>query len=278
MLPFAYTWGLKMSATPLPKFGNPPVVEVALSILFEPLERFKSAHVGRLWERIKDQFPATEDQPELPYSIEEPTAPAPLPRLELMDRPRVRTWFQNADGTQLLQVQHNRIAYNWKRGAASEPYPSYEAVEKGFRKLLPVWMDFVRQESLGEIVPTQAEVTYVNHIPEPHNSIGRVIKLWPGLDGGTFLPPVEDVRFAARYLITDGTKQMIGRLSAELQPAYLTSSRAELLNLNLIARGKPRSPDMDGALAFLRLGHEWIVRGFAEITTPEMHAKWNRTQ
>ena len=138
--------------------------------------------------------------------------------------------------------------------------------------------EFVSQEGLGEIIPIQAEVTYVNHIREPHNNIGRVVTLWREAEGGAFLPSVEDVRLAARYLIMDEAKQMLGRLSADLQPAYLTSNRAELLNLNLTARGKPRSPDIDGAIAFLRLGHEGSVRGFAEITTPEMHAKWKRTQ
>jgi len=267
-----------MSSTTLPKFDNPPVVEVALSISFEPLERFRSVHAGRLWDRIRDQFPTTEDLPELAATTEEPAAPAPPPRLELMDRPRLRTWFQNSDGTQLLQVQHNRIAYNWKRGQISQPYPSYNEVERRFRALLPILIDFIEREDLGKMVPTQAEVTYVNHIREPHNQIGRVIALWRGLDGVTSLPPVEDLRFAARYLITDDSKNMIGRLAAELQPAYVTSTRAEILNLNMIARGKPRSPDVDGALAFLQLGHEWIVRGFTEITTPEMHVKWNRTQ
>ena len=109
----------------LPKFDNPPVVEVVLSILFEPLERFRSAHAGRLWDRIRDQFPVTEDKPELPSSIEEAgIALAPPPRLELVEQPRLRTWFQNSQGTQLLQVQHNRVAYNWMRGRTSEPYPS----------------------------------------------------------------------------------------------------------------------------------------------------------
>lgn len=267
-----------MSPSPLPKFDDPPVVEVALSISFEPLERFRSAYAGRLWDRIRDQFPATDDQPELPPMIEGPGAPAPPPRLEFMDRPRVRTWFQNSDGTQLLQVQHDRIAYNWKRGPVSQPYPSYNEVERRLRELLPIFSDFIDREGLGEIVPTQAEVTYVNHILEPHDRIGRVIALWRGSEEERFLPRVEGARFAARYLIMDDSKNMIGRLSAELQPAYVTITRAEILNLNMIARGRPSSPDIDGAIAFLRLGHEWIVRGFAEITTPEMHAKWKRTQ
>src|SRR6266511_3524634 len=100
-----------MTGVPLPKFDNPPVVEVALSISFEPLSGYRSAHAGRLWERIKDLFPVTEDQPELPPTIEEPAALA-APRFELMERPRIRTWFQNSDGTQLVQIQHDRIAYN----------------------------------------------------------------------------------------------------------------------------------------------------------------------
>lgn len=266
-----------MTGAPLPKFNNPPVVEVALSISFEPLERFRSAHAGKLWERVRDRFPVTEDQPELPPVTEEPTAPAAPPRFELMDRPRIRTWFQSADGTQLLQLQHDRIAYNWKRGPESQPYPSYEEVERRFLELLPMVVDFIEREGLGKVVPTQAELTYVNHIRERHDQIDRVIALWRGVQQG-FLPPVEDVRFAIRYLIMDDAKKMIGRLLAQLQPAFITSTRAEVLNLNMIARGRPRSSDIDGAIAFLRLGHEWIVRGFAEITTPEMHAKWKRTQ
>src|SRR5215203_266418 len=129
-----------MPSAALPKFDNPPVVEVALSISFESLQGFRTAHAGLLWERLrlKERFPNTEDQQELPPTVEEPSGPAAPPRLELVERPRVRTWFQSSDGTELLQIQHNRIAYNWKRGETSEPYPSYEAVERRFADLLPL--------------------------------------------------------------------------------------------------------------------------------------------
>jgi len=269
-----------MSSSPLPKFGNPPVVEVALSILFDPLLGFRSAHAGLLWERIKDQFPVTEDQPELPPAIEEPSAfsPPQPPRLEIMERPRLRTWFQNADGTQLLQIQHNRIAYNWKRGINAVPYPSYETVEQRFRELLPVFMEFINRQRLGDLVPIQAEVTYVNHIRENHQKIGEVFTVWPLRDSNAFLPPPEDVRMVARYPITNERREFVGRLMAEVQPAYLTSDRTEVISLNMIARGKPDSQTIDGAFGFLNRGHEWIVRGFVELTTSAMHAKWDRKQ
>lgn len=196
-----------------------------------------------------------------------------------MERPRVRTWFQSSDKTQLLQLQNNRVAYNWKKGLVDHQYPSYDEVERRFRETLPVFEEFVAKEGLGRIEATQAELTYVNHIREPHSAVDRVFNFFrhPAVEG--FLPPPEDVvHYAARYPIVEMSKELRGRLTVELQPAYLTSDRAEVLSLNMIARGKPLSPDVDGALRFLNIGHEWIVRGFTELTTPEMHAKWDRKQ
>ena len=269
---------LPVAESSLPKFASPPVVEVALSIMFASLPRYRSAHAGRLWHQLKDQFPITEDQPEIAAAVEEPTAPAAPPRLELMERPRLRTWFQSRDGTQLLQLQHDRIAYNWKKGESGEPYPSYEAVEKRFRELLPIVLEFISREQLGDVVPTQAEVTYVNHIRERHSDFARVFTLYRGAEHMNFLPAMRDLRFHARYSMDDDKGQMWGRLTADMQPAFIASDRTEILRLNMIARGKPLSPSIDSALDFLRIGHQWIVLGFAEITTPEMHAKWNRKQ
>lgn len=269
-----------MSRSDLPKFGNPPVVEVALSILFDTLPGYRAAHAGLFWQRIRDQFPVTEDLPELPPMVEEPSGPANLPpRLEFMERPRVRTWFHSSDRTQLLQLQSNRIAYNWKRGLADHQYPSYDEVERRFREILPIFAAFVGNEGLGKIETTQAELTYVNHIRESHNAVDRVFNFLRHPAANAFLPPPEDVvHYAARYPIVEMSKKLRGRLIVELQPAYLTSDRAEILNLNMVARGEPLSPDVDGALGFLNIGHEWVVRGFTELTTAEMHAKWDRKQ
>jgi len=53
--------------------------------------------------------------------------------------------------------------------------------------------------------------------------------------------------------------------------------RAPLL-IELTARGAPQSEGLAGALAFLDQGHAWIVQGFTDITTPEMHDLWKRKQ
>jgi hypothetical protein len=50
------------------------------------------------------------------------------------------------------------------------------------------------------------------------------------------------------------------------------------VQLRLTARGLPDGQDLDGVLAWMDLGREWIVRGFADITSPSAHALWERKQ
>lgn len=70
----------------------------------------------------------------------------------------------------------------------------------------------------------------------------------------------------------------VGRLHVELRPGTRKSDDAKLFVLTLTARGEPPSPDAAGLLAFHDLGHEWIVRGFTDLTTERMHEEWGRYQ
>jgi hypothetical protein len=46
----------------IPEYEDPPVVEVALSWQFEPIELFRSVHFGLLWERLREEgFSQVED-------------------------------------------------------------------------------------------------------------------------------------------------------------------------------------------------------------------------
>ena len=51
----------------------------------------------------------------------------------------------------------------------------------------------------------------------------------------------------------------------------------EVLQLDVSATGRPTSSKTPDILEWLDLGREWVVKGFADFTTPEMHMKWRRT-
>ncbi|MGH7048593.1 MAG: hypothetical protein ACREE2_19635, partial [Stellaceae bacterium] len=49
----------------LADFDNRPVVETVLSAQFERLAAMRSVHFGLFWQRVKDEFPNTEEHPAL---------------------------------------------------------------------------------------------------------------------------------------------------------------------------------------------------------------------
>ncbi len=271
-----------MAHGPLPEFDRPPVAEVALAIAFEELPDFTSAHLGLIWQRFRTAFPRTEDHPPVEFPMELPPDVDQIdrgPRLEFLRKPKVRCWFLNEDGTQLIQLQSDRFIHNWRKQRADAPYPHYDAVRHSFVRELRTFEDYIAESRLGELKPKQCEVTYVNHIrpgPKPHTAVSQVVNLWCAQAGTQFLPSIEDARFSARYTLSNAQGKFVGRLNVSLQPAYMIENREEILNLTLVARGVPLEPTLEGALAFLDLGHEWIVRGFAEITTADMHRAWGR--
>jgi uncharacterized protein (TIGR04255 family) len=124
---------------PLPRFNNPPVVEVALSVMLEPLPAFRAAHVGLLWNKLRERFPKTVDQPPLdsPQETEDEPRRQLGPTLQFEPfgtPPPLRTWFLNDQETELLQIQNDRIARNWRRANTSQPYPRLREHQRALRE------------------------------------------------------------------------------------------------------------------------------------------------
>jgi uncharacterized protein (TIGR04255 family) len=270
--------------TDLPDYDKPPVVEVASSIQFGTIPGLDAARLGLLWTTFRREYPHTEQQPPLAHEIESFGAPA-LSQISFSVGQMIspRCWFKNEKGTRLLQVQHDRFVLNWRKlDIDDEEYPHYfnvlrPALEREYAR----FEGFLREEVLPAPVPDQAELTFVNHIPagEPkgqRETAARFTRLWSGEPRGGTLPAAEDLLFASRYVMRDERGSPVGRLHVNLQSSYRTSDGTPLYVLQLTARGAPQGEGLAGALAFLDKGHEWIVRGFTDITTPEMHDLWKR--
>jgi hypothetical protein len=132
-------------------------------------------------------------------------------------------------------------------------------------------------------IQSSVEVTYVNHVPagsnwNRHGELHKIVNFLAadGAKRWSFLRDPEDVRCALRFVMADKDGQFLGRLNVDVQPAFLTDSEVPIFVLTLTARGRPIGAGTDGVLAFLDSGREWIVRGFADLTTTEMHQIWKR--
>jgi uncharacterized protein (TIGR04255 family) len=261
----------------LPDFEHPPVVEVALSVQFEPLA-LETKHLALLWEACRADFPEWHDQPPIVPSFE--VFGSRLVKARFLSVPLTRALFRNAAGTELKQYQADRFVRNWTKADAAPEYPRYERIREAFAEDLLKLIAFLGEHSLGTFVPNQCEVTYVNLVPltdHTARTVSEVICPWSGSYSDSFLGEPEATEVAAHFVMTRPQQfDPIGRLHVQSAMVAYRDTEQKALQLTLTARGQPLGTDVDGVLAFLDLGRENIVKGFASFTTPEMHRSWGR--
>ncbi|MHB8296844.1 MAG: TIGR04255 family protein [Acidimicrobiales bacterium] len=261
------------SDTPLADYDRPPVVEVVFATALRSLPVSVVDLSAFVLESLGEDYPLRTEQAPMRMPVEtfDETSQRLAPSLGLLAGwAPVRLWLQSADQTRLVQLQRDWIACNWQKAGNHAPYPRYERIEAFF---LQVWDDlssFVDRHGQGSLVAEQCELTYVNHILpgagvwENHGQLDRVIRL-AGV-AGDFLPAPEVGQLGSRYRISADGRD-VGRLHVQTLPGANPVDQRPLIQLNITARGAPLGEGRDGALAFFRLAHEWIVRGFAAVTT-----------
>ncbi len=267
----------------LPDYQNPPVVEVALSVRFEPLDRLQTVHIGLLWQAFfREKFSVVEEHPPLPLVLEAFSGTSqPSLQVEFGPPPLPRQWFLNQDGSQLIQIQSDGFVHNWRQATPDLAYPRYEQVKDQFIVYFAAFRNFLAMESLGDAIPIQCEVTYVNHIEagsgwEKPNDFSNVFTTWSGQYSDSFLSDPEQIRLNVSYVIPGDEGEPLGRLHIACQPSIRVKDKKRVLVFRLVARGMPDGDGIEGATRFLDRGREWIVRGFTSFTTGEMHKIWKR--
>jgi uncharacterized protein (TIGR04255 family) len=257
---------------------DPPVTEVALAIQFES-PTVQVLDVAAFSSRVKADFPDREEQPPLAPIEERFGAPSELEsfQVEVLDRPPMpRFWLLSTDGTKLLQVQHDRIALNWRKRDEANEYPRYGQLREAFVSCVETFDDVLAGEGKGVIQPNWCEVTYVNHIAPVDGrrpSLSEILTFIGQLPEGGFLPPPEDAQVAERFLIQEDGEP-IGRLTLAVNPAIRRSDGAPVWALTLVSRIRPSEPTREGAFQRLDQGRLWAVQAFRELITGGMHEKW----
>lgn len=261
------------------RFRKPPVVEVVCGVQFSVERPLSAVEPGLYWQTIKDRFPHTEDRPPIAAEIE-PTGPVQELTIELLQAPPLRrTWFLTDDGTNLIQLQGDRFIFNWKRSGEEAAYPSYGAVIEEFENHLTGFEAFVESRVGAKPDYRQFELTYVNHI-DKSNGLERVgegnvlTDHVRAADPDRFLKEPEGYNLATTYLLPDG----FGRLRTIAQTGFRNAGGERLVRLDMSARGISSDVSPKGRRAWFDLAHDWITRGFADITSPLLQKEfWERS-
>jgi uncharacterized protein (TIGR04255 family) len=260
---------------PLPEYERPPIEEVAIGVQFEPLAKMRAAHFGGFWLKIRDRYPNSEEQLPLDPQIEQEAPPVPAFAIRTGLIP-LRCWFLDSTGNELIQLQRDRFLRNWRQIRGDEPYPRYSHLIERFKREWTGFLKFLDEESLGPPKVNQCELTYINHL-EPGagwKDYSELAKVFTVLrePGGGFLPEPELQSWESRYRFPEGK----GRLHVQAVPVFRARDFKLILSLTLTARGAPGANSAENIFAWFDFAHEWVVRGFDQLTQSSMHHFWGK--
>jgi uncharacterized protein (TIGR04255 family) len=256
-------------------FTSPPVNEVVFGIVFERPTRLLSAHFGAFWSKIRTRFPSTQDQ---------------LPLISLGDtfdpnNHLSRVWFISNDGRRLIQLQHDRFYYNWRRlESDASDYPEYVNLYKEFSDVTRQFRAFLAEERLTEELNAgQFELSYINMLERPTtwettNPLGNVLvdHRWNS-EGSRFLDYPRDFSWTSVFEMPNQTGQLI----VEAKSGRKTEIPEDrVIQLTLTAKSQVLTlgaNSIEGGAHWFETAHEQIVKGFADITDPFVQKhEWGR--
>ncbi|MCF6159116.1 MAG: TIGR04255 family protein [wastewater metagenome] len=260
-----------ISPVSLPSYKKPPINEVVCGLRFNTPGELKIPHIGLLWDKFRTDYPRIEHASPIVSAkgefLIDPVTGLPLHRV----------WFINESDDQLIQFQFDRLYFNWRRRQGD--YPRYSYVIEHFEKVLNIVENFFIEFNLGDITPIEYELSYINHIPkgEGWNTIDDLSRIFSDFvwvkKAERFLPNPLNFGWKTEFPLPE----KMGRLAITLKQAIRTEDRVPLFILELNSRGfLDEATNKKDFHKWFDVAHEWIVKGFTDITTPEIHSIWER--
>ena len=262
----------------LPTFECPPLDEMVAGVQFESFKQFGLQHLFRYFSQIREKYPKIEDQIPLPHVSESQAIRQGQPFFGVQNKlPLPRCWFLTESGHELIQVQHDRFLRNWRMMQGDRPYPHFDSLFDVFYQEWSGFQAFLQEEKLGRPKVDQCELVYINaieidRIQHGFGGLANVFSLLQKSGENGFLPEPELLNWGAKYHLPNGG----GRLHVDATPTFRARDFKLILNFTLTARGNPKSTSDGDVKTWFHLAHEWIVRAFDELTTPEMHKIWRK--
>jgi uncharacterized protein (TIGR04255 family) len=247
-----------------PDFDNPPVVEVALAIEFIPLKGLDIPKAVLFWQQSLPEYAIFQVQPPI---INPNTA-----LIGMAGQLPQRCWFMDQSGARLVQIQHDRLIYNWRKTDAAEAYPHYGPVRDAFLHIWRRFGRFLEEQKLEGPKVQQCEVTYIDHLDlQPVAKLGDVSPLFAG-SMEKFLPGTALVNFSTAFLLPDNE----GQLTIGLQSARRNADDKALYQMTSTVRLPLASPGLSDVQKALDSGHQWSVDAFTGFISTKLQDSWGR--
>lgn len=260
-------------------FARPPVEEVVLSVLFNPLDRLLAPHLGEIWQEFKRYgFVHIVEQPPVAPAVEMPV-PVQDAQLRFSNVPDLaRIWFIHETETEIIQVQRDRFMFNWRKTESDPVYPGFAAIWEKFEGFYTRFTQTVNNMQIGEVAPLQYELTYINQLRhgdswDTPDDIGKISTLFiHSPQTKSFWSGMEAVNFQASFPVAD----LHGRLHLAISNGVRMPEQRQTLQTDFTVRGFPENAE-DTMLTWFKSARDHIREKFTGMFTEDIQMQiWER--
>ncbi len=240
-------------------FENPPIIELVIGVQFEN-SILNNNLIFEYYQKTKDKYPKIQENTILPSiveKIEEPTEYNYIPGFN------ARRFFINEIGDRLIQIQPNKLLFNWRKTNDEKEYPNFDRIYHDF---IEIYEDLVK---FGDLEPeiNQLELTYFDHISLEEFSLDSyylddIFKFW-NLS--------EQLKHIDCKLVI--TKPKInGNLNFKVDSAVTKKDNKKVITTESTCRGKKN--EEQSMKDWFNDSHEILLNFFLDITTDNAKNIW----
>jgi len=238
------------------KYKNPSIVEALCEFTFAPETPWDSTIFGRLYERVKNDFPKREEGELLTATLTMSLQPTQTPAPPQMQR-TPRMVFSRDDRTRLVQVAERVLTIN-----VLAPYPGWEAFRPMILDTMNAYRDITEIREASQVV-----LRYLDRF-ETEDEQFRLGD-WLNCDGGLFPRELADQSLAVYQLRYPRTAGEHFAMTAVCGPASgKASARNVILDTQIIRTGSIQMDESSAPL--LKSMHDQIIDAFERSITPKL--------
>ncbi|MER5753079.1 TIGR04255 family protein [Streptomyces sp. NPDC002088] len=258
------------------RFERPPVQEVTLAFMLQPMGRLQTLDLAPLRVEWRADYPQLQEVAPL-----SPWNPSDRDSVEFvrtgLSWPMGMCSFSTESGDRRIRFQQDRFLLSWSFGEGAQEYPGFQVLKSELLEKFTQFSKLVHEAT--DIYPSvkRVDVQYVNLLPgiSAHDCMAGILNGWSSRSTFPFRKP-DYSGFRVHY-----------------QESELDANVAVLIGVDSVVGESPSGDFVDSAaisldaeavvgegydyLATLESAHDVLTSAFLEVTSGEMRAKWGES-
>jgi uncharacterized protein (TIGR04255 family) len=244
---------------------------------------FNPYDIREVHDLFRDRYPSAERQPPFMGLVAFPPPNGPHAIQFATNADLNRWWFVDLSGANLVQVQENFIAHNWRRltppPSEIAPYPGFEAIYRDFRSTISKLEEWSSNHGrkIGE--PFICELLYEDLIPvvDERGVAWRTSEIITPL---RFDPPIFAGAMTLSWFEFIDDKRREGGFTLQVTIQFISvpspagADPARYIKISFVARSPCSS--WSEAFEFIEVAHVRLGERLVDLTTDAVRATWGQ--